>query len=296
MKKTEEKEEEELICPLKNETIIVHHVARESALVHNPKHINYGGMAEGAARWLTVPRLRSGQYADVLTKNEKAYLEDAMGLEYNALSVHKVKNNFWSNFFVKLQKQDNYFNLGIPEDYIKYKVLLANTDIVAPSFDELQSRPKATYEFVILHQKEEEQELRKKTNYNIEAYKEFGKIEDNRDKLRVILETATGKPITSNITSDALSNGIDKLIQSDAKMFLKIAKDPLLDTKVILRNGVEAGSVILKNGLFYTVDGKPLCDKGDATMSVAAGYLSKPKNQQLRLTIEAKNKSYLEEK
>jgi len=108
MKKTEEKEEEELICPLKNETIIVHHVARESALVHNPKHINYGGMAEGAARWLTVPRLRSGQYADVLTKSEKAYLEDAMGPEYNALSVHKVKNNFWSNFFVKLQKQDNW--------------------------------------------------------------------------------------------------------------------------------------------------------------------------------------------
>lgn len=65
--------------PLRNERVIVKHVPKESALIHNPKHINYGGMSEEASRWFTVPMLKSGQLVDVLTKTEKSYLEKAMG-------------------------------------------------------------------------------------------------------------------------------------------------------------------------------------------------------------------------
>ena len=62
-----------------------------------------------------------------------------MGLEYNALSVYKRENNFWddSNDIgiskVALRKQDNYFDLSKPEDYIKYKILLANKNFIAAS-------------------------------------------------------------------------------------------------------------------------------------------------------------------
>ena len=103
---------------LRNERIIVKHVPKETGLVKDPKHILYGGMAENAVRWLTVPKLSSGAFVNVLTNSEKAYLEEIMGLEYNALSIYNKVDNFWDNYQVRLTKQDNILNLADPEDYI----------------------------------------------------------------------------------------------------------------------------------------------------------------------------------
>lgn len=282
------KEEEPIFNPLRNERVIVKHVPKESRLIHNSKHINYGGMSEEASRWFTVPLLKSGQLVDVLGKEEKEFLEEIMGLESNALSIYRKKDNYWSNFFVRLYKQDNYLDLSVPEDYIKYKVLLANKDFIAPSLDELQMRPKATYEFVILHEQEEAKANKKRVNSTVAAYKEFGKIESDVHKMRIILETASGKPLSVKTSADVLTDRIDKLINADARLFLRIIEDPMLDTKILLKRGTETGALILRNGLLYDLEGKPLCDSGDATLSVAAAYINKPSNQPLKMAIEAK--------
>ena len=82
---------------------------------------------------------------------QKKYLEEIMGLEYNALSIYKKENNFWDDSNengisrVRLTKQDNYLNLADPEDYIRYKILLANKDYIASSLQELEDHPKSTY-------------------------------------------------------------------------------------------------------------------------------------------------------
>ena len=66
-----------------------------------------------------------------------------MQLEYNALSVHKKVDNFWDDSNdvgiskVRLTKQDTILDLTSPEDYIKYKILLANKDFIAPSLQAL---------------------------------------------------------------------------------------------------------------------------------------------------------------
>ena len=67
------------------------------------------------------------------------------------MSMYKKENNFWSDAYpnginsVTLHKQDNYFDLSNPVDYIKYKILLANKNLIAPSLQVLEDRPKATY-------------------------------------------------------------------------------------------------------------------------------------------------------
>ena len=115
---------EELKNCLRNERILVRFVPKEDSNITNPKHILYGGMAEGAVKYYTVPIIAStGTLKNVLTNDEKAFLESYMGLEYNALSVHNKVNNFWSNYTVRLTKRDNYLDLSDPNDYIKYKVL-----------------------------------------------------------------------------------------------------------------------------------------------------------------------------
>ena len=278
------------INPLKNERVIVRRLLKEGKIT-NPKHVLYGGMALGAFHTFTVPMLRNGHLVDVLTKAEKAYLEEAMGLETNALSVHRQVDNYWSNYQVKLGKEDTILDLSIPEEYIKYKVLLANTECIAPSLDAVNLKQKETYEYVLLHEEEEAKANKKRVNKNIEAYKILGKIEGDKDKLRTIVEIATSRPQHRTASIDALTDQIDRLIQANANLFLTIAQDPLLDTKVLLKKGIETGAVKVKNDLFYDADGKPLCDAGNATFSVAAEWLNKPKNQGTKLAIEAKIKA-----
>lgn len=281
---------ENLISPLRNERVIVRRLLKEGKIT-NPKHVLYGGMAAGAFKWFTVPMLRNGLLVDVLTKQEKDFLEEAMGLEANALSVHRKVDNYWSNYKVKLGKEDTVLNLNDPEEYIKYKVLLSNVDQIAPSLDAVSLRPKETYEYVLLHEEEEAKANQKRVNKNIEAYKVFGKLENDRDKLRTIVEIATSRPQHKTVSLEILTDQVDRLIQADANLFLTIAQDPLLDTKVLLKKGRECGAVKVKNDLFYDSDGKPLCDAGNATFSVAAEWLNKPKNQGTKLAIEAKIKA-----
>ena len=87
--KTIVEDEEPLVSCLRKERIVVRHIPKETGLIKDPRHVLYGGMAEKAVRSFVVPRLSSGLYVNVLTDKEKEFLEDIMGLEYNALSIYK---------------------------------------------------------------------------------------------------------------------------------------------------------------------------------------------------------------
>lgn len=284
--------DEPIVNCLRNERVIVKHVPKETGIVRDPKHILYGGMAEGAVRWLTVPRLTSGMYVNVLTNAEKACLEEVMGLEYNALSIYNKVDNFWDNYQVRLTKQDNFLNLADPDDYIKYKVLLANKDLIAPSLQDLEDHPKATYQFVIIHENEESQASKKKMNATMQAYMEFGKIQENADILRTIIETIDGRPTSKNSKIEFLQEKVGKLIQADARLFVRVATDTLLSTKVLIKKAIEGGLISNRGGMLYLkADGTPLCeDNEEPTLNIAAKYLNMPKHQELKFAIEAKLK------
>lgn len=296
--KTKAKRNEDgLINCLRNERIIVRHIPKQSRMVSNPKHILYGGMAESAKRTFVVPRLSSGRYVNVLTDNEKAFLEDIMGLEVNAMSIYNKVNNFWDDdnetgvSKVTLLKQDNYFDLSSPEDYIKYKILLANKDFIAPSMKELEDRPKATYQFVIISEGDETKAAKKGMTTIMQCYTLYGKLEDDVDALRVIIETLTGVTIHPNTKKEFLQTKVNELIQGNSKMFLKVASDPLLQTKVLIKKSIEAGLIAHRGNQYYIKNGNvPMCDDGEPTLNVAAQWLNLPKNQDTKFSLEAKIK------
>lgn len=278
---------------LRNERVIVRYVPKESGIVTNPKHILYGGMAENAVKYFTVPQLESGKLVNILTDDEKEFLEDIMGLEFNALSIYKKENNYWSNKQVRLLKQDNILDLSDPEQYIKYKILLANKDEIAPSLQALQDMPKATYKYVIIKEGEETSNARQEMSATMQAYMEYGKYEKDADTLRTIIETIDGRPLAINTKIEFLQTKINKLIQADAKLFLKVITDPLLSTKVLIKRAVEGGLIANRGGFFYLrEDNSPLCsNKEDPTFNMAAKFLASPKNQALKFSIEAKLKA-----
>lgn len=289
----------EPVSCLRNERIIVRFVPRPSTMVQNPKHILYGGMAESAKRYFVVPRLNStGMFVNVLTKNEKDFLEEAMGLEYNALSIYKKENNFWDDSNpmgigrVVLHKQDNYLDLSIPEDYIKYKILLANKDYIASSLHALEDKPKATYQFVIISENAETESNLSKMDAVKRCYMEYGKIEHDADTMRMIIELIEGRPISSKVKLDYLQGKINDYIQNNPRRFLATVQDELLPTKVLIKKCVEAGIIGKKNDAYYLrEDGSPLCEMGqDSTLNNAARYISSVKRQELKYSLEAKLK------
>lgn len=278
---------------LRNERVIVRFVPKEGGMITNPKHILYGGMAEGAVRYFTVPVLQStGAFKNVLTDAEKEYLEQVMGLEYNALSIYKKENNYWENFRVRLTKQDTYLNLSDPNDYIKYKVLLANTNFIADSLETLQDRPRATYQYVLI--KEGESEKRESDNIStiMKCYKEYGKIENDADTLKCIVELLDKRPLAKGTKIEFLQGKANTLIQSNPGLFYSTVTDPTLPVKVLIRRAVEEGVISRRGDQYYLKsDNSPLCGSNEEpTLNTAAKYLSLPKNQELKLSIEAKLK------
>lgn len=281
---------------LRNERIIVRFVPSPSAMVQTKGHVLWGGMAEGARRSFVVPRLRSGQYVNVLTDNEMAFLEQAMRLEKGALSIYNKRDNFWDDNNpegcgkVILFKQDNYLDLSDPLDYIKYKVLLANKDYICPSMQELEDRPKATYQYVIVSENAEVQMNLSKNDAKMECFMEYGAVRNDKDTLRTILEILTGRPITYQTKLDFLQAKVMEYIEQDPRRFLNTIKDVFLPAKVLIKRGVEAGIITRRNDLYY-YDGSPMCEMGeDSTLTNAAKYLTSVKRQELKYTIEARLK------
>ena len=290
-------EEKPLINCLRNEQVIVRYLPNQSRMVSNPKHVLFGGMAENATRTFVVPMLSSGRYVNVLTDDEKDVLEDIMGLPKNAMSIYKKVDNFWDDTNeagiskVTLRKQDNYLNLANVEDYIRYKILVANKDYIAPSLEALETHPKATYQFVILTEESETKSARKGMTILMQCYTAYGKIEDDVDALRIIIETLTGITVHKNTKKEFLQTKINELIQSNSKMFLKIATDPLLQTKVLIRKCIESGLIAHRGNQYYIREGNvPMCEDGEPTLNVAAQWINLPKNQEIKLSLEAKLK------
>lgn len=289
----------EPVSCLRNERVIVRFVPRPSSMVQNPKHILYGGMAESATRSFVVPRLSStNMFVNVLTNNEKNFLEQAMGLEINALSVYKRENNFWDDSNphgigrVILHKQDNYLDLRVPEDYIKYKILLANKDYIAPSLQALEDKPKATYQFVIINENAEAKMNLGKVSTKQKCWMEYGKISDDVDTLRVILELIEGRPTSSKVKLDYLQGKVTDYIERNPRRFLSTVTDELLPAKVLIKKCVERGIIGKKNDAYYLrEDGSPLCEMNEeSTLNNAARYISSVKRQTLKYSLEAKLK------
>lgn len=283
-----------LINCLRNVRIIVRRIPKNHGMVTDPRHVYSNGMAEDAVRFFTVPVLRSGAFVNVLTANEKNYLEYVMGLPVNALSIYKKQDNYWSNRMVRLRKQDNYFDLSVPEEYINYKILLANKDYIAPSFEEYERQPLETYEYYIVEEGAAAKHASKKANRTYECYMEYGAIKDNWEKLRIIVEELTGKSISSKQSIEYLQEQAFELISNEPARFLEAAKDEYLDTKILLKKAIDAG-IIFRRGEYYFLrdNNEPLCNPNeDPTFDVAARFVGLPKNQELRFAIEAKvNKS-----
>lgn len=268
---------------LPDKVIKVKYIKRKRGMASDVSddHVISGGMLNGSIKKFQAPLLSNGTIANVLTKDEKTYLESVTGLN---LSVY---GDFWLNHFVTLFKDDNQFDLSNPIDYISYKIMLFLKDDIAPSWDERNK--KQTYQFVITSDEEEFVEKKQKYDSKKEAFKLYGKIEDDKDKIIGVLSLLTNKPIAETSKLSWLQAQLEEFIDSKPQSFIELMKDKFIDTKLLIQEGIKSKVILKKGNKYSTIDGLDLCENGQvASFDNAVIYLENPKHQDVRSLIEAK--------
>jgi len=268
---------------LPSKIVTVKYIKRKTGMASNvgEDHVISGGMLSGSVRRFVTPLLRNGSLANVLTSDEKIFLEKETGLN---LSVY---GDFWKEHYVSLFKDDNRFDLSNPLDYISYKILLSWKNAIAPSWAERNL--KQTYQFVMTSGEEELIEKKVGFDNKKDAFKIYGKIEDDKDRLISILKLLTNKPISKDSSLKWVQSKVEEFIDIKPESFVSLMKDKQLETKLLIQEGEEKGIIIKSGNKYSTKDGLDLCENGQIpTFENAIIYLDNPKHQDVRSIIEVK--------
>ena len=270
---------------LPDEVVTVKFIPRKKGMAANvdSNHIISGGMLTNAKKKFPAPLQSNGSIANVLTKEEKDYLESITGLN---LSVY---GDFWTNFQVSLFKDDasNKFDLSNPMDYISIKVLEAWKDDIATEWKDRNK--KQTYQFVITKDTDLDNEKKFKLDTKKEAFKLYGKIEDDREKLLGVLKLLSNKPISKDSKLKWIQGQVEEYVDTMPSRFLSVVEDDALETKMLINKAVDAGYIVRNGNKYSTVDGLELSEnKQPASFDNAVAYLNNPKHQDVRDLIIAK--------
>lgn len=276
------KQEETFILP--NEVVTVKFIPRKKGMAANvpDNHVISGGLMNRAKIRFFAPIQANGKTANLLTKAEKKYLEEATGLN---LSVY---GDFWQTFYVSLFKDDasNKFDLSDELDYISYKILSACKEI-APDWEARNLDQE--YRFAITREGEVQDEKKKALDLKKEAFKAYGKIEDDKERLIAVLKLLSNKAIATTSKLKWIQGQVEEYVDEQPESFLKVVQDPHFETKALINRGVEAKVIIKEGNQYVTIDGLELCEPGAVpTFANAVNYLDDDKNQELRLLLEAR--------
>jgi len=272
---------------LPNKKVKVRYIRRKTGMASNvdANHVISGGLLSGSTRKFCAPLTRQGSIKNILTDDEKDYLENKMGIP---LSVYK-NPEFWTNRKVTLIKGDTTLNLSELSDYIDYKILLANKDVIANGLT--NAKNSLTYQFVIIEDGEEVTVQRSNFSSKKKAFKLYSKIEDSQEVLRSIVKLVEQKAISKTADIDWLRGQVENIIDTKPEQFVSLMEDANYGIKMIISNAEDAGVIVRKNKRYSTADGLDLSREGEvASFENAVRYLADPLNQEIVDIIEAKTK------
>lgn len=270
---------------LPNEKVTVKFIPRKRGMASNVSedHVISGNMMSKAVKKFYAPLERNGKIANVLTTEEKDYLEKITRLNLSSYGT------FWEEFSVSLRKDDasNVFDLSNPNDYMSIRLLEKLKDDIAPDWESRNN--KASYQFAITRENEIFDSKKSKLDIKKDAFKTYGKLEDNKETLISILKLLSNKPISSDSTLTWLQGKVEEYVDTEPSKFLAVVNDPMFQTKALINRGMDVGIIKKEGNKYSTIDGLDLAFQGQvASFSNAVAYLDDVKNQEVRALIEAR--------
>lgn len=249
---------------LPNKKVLVKPVVWEGWL---PKGHSGSWLNDGAIMTISVPISRaSGELINPLTTEEQEYFEDPAksGMDFNRgdLSPYKkpdYKNDkvpYWYWKEVVLRKPDTIvdsttvlttLDLSIPEQYLDYKILLANSGYGGIVAENWESRyDNGAYRIVLVEDGYDVETKASTAQDNIEAYKLFDKIQHSQEKLYEFLSVywlenpkSTVRPSIDAKVPFMVAQ-VEDIISKNAKEFISIMNNDYSD-KLMIHEGIKLG-------------------------------------------------------
>lgn len=213
-------------------------------------------MFTGTSAPISLPMNRTGTLINPLTPEEQDFLENILAKNPGDLSIYKdKKTSFWTKYYVKLDKEGDVLDLNDPNDYIKFKVLKANRELIAHSFEDRYSVPTARWMLVDLDH--EIQEAAKEADLMQSVWMEFGAIKNNVSKLRNVLKIHTNKQVAKNSKHDFLISEVKKIVENNPNNFIKIIQDSNFEMRCFIEEAIDAGAIIRIGRNKYALSGEP---------------------------------------
>jgi hypothetical protein len=203
---------------------------------------------------------------------EKQFFEKILHKDLNFYADKSL--NFWQTdklAKIIISKAGLELNLKDPIDALRYRILKANTNLIASDKNSANNLP--TYEFYFEDSKEQESMEANFANTKLEAFSLFAKIQDDQHKLANVLKVA-GKGVNRNATVGWLKGEVYKFLDLDPAKFTLTLKDPLFDDKAFILDAVRCGALIRKGRDEYALDTGTII--GNIHASVA--WINKPEN------------------
>lgn len=232
---------------------------------------------------ITVPlNIQTGQIIDPLTKEEREFFENKSisGLAFNEgdLNIYKKTNhltgevNFWTMFEYRIHKNQGVLDensvldtldLSKPMDYIKYKVLLANSlpgGVIAPSWDKRFDQ--GTYRLALMDAAVEDDLSANRADKLGKAWGYYSTIQNSRIKMHELvsvywLENRKAIKPEDDANIEWLKKEISKIINENLDGFLNLIESNY-EEKLLIHTALRCGALRLNGKSFQTADGIPI--------------------------------------
>lgn len=229
-----------------------------------------------------IELVKTPQYKEPVT--ERQFFEKQLSKD---LSIYnKKEDNFWQSDAIArvvLTKDGAEYNMEDPVDVIRFKILMANKELIASNLDE--SRNKPTYEFYLVDEESEISKELEVAEREAKAFEYYNEYKGSVTKLQNFLKVAN-KGFNVNATQQWLAQEVFKILKEDVNKFLNIAQDPLFDDKAFIYDALRVGAITRTGNDAYALDDKTKT----GTIYDTISHLNKPENSALYQIIKERIK------
>jgi len=208
---------------------------------------------EGTSTSYPAPFNYSG-VVKVLTDEEQVYLEKVLDSSRGPgwLSHTLLNGNVWKTdrrFVVSIPYPESLeLNLNNPLEYVHYKILLANSRDIAPSYEESKG---GEFLFYLEKSSEVNQSLNSKMEIKLNVLSLFSEVSVSFSKIyNFFLVAYMGRganlPLEGNLEAAKLQ--LYSYTEDHSEMFLDIMKDVDYKYKVIYYRGLHKGAFVKQSG------------------------------------------------
>lgn len=246
---------------LSNEKFRLKPVIRGGRMINDPTHVGYF-MFDGATVHFVLPQdSRGALVSPFKSEEERQFFEKELDVDLN---IHKKKDNFWHDFYVKITKDAAFmhegtpFDMSDPLDNIRVRVLRLQ-NVVADGWDNRLEKP--DHKFVLVSEDFEELSAAKEMDTNQKLWTYFGSIKDSPKKMKdflsiYLITKKVNKEVPKDASREFLTNEINRAFKEDTNTVLEVIDDPDSDIKLFISKAIQVGAIEKRGVSNYVFTGE----------------------------------------